>query len=179
MNRIHNPELFRSNIRVKIYDIIRDECKLNNIDGEIISGNIEKSIYNYTIKESIHKNIVRKWSNDYFVQLYIDKFRSMFLNIKSNKDFMNKIINGGIDPKQIAFLSHQEINPERWKDIIDKKKIRDESKLTTGVKSNTSLYTCKRCKSKECTFVEVQTRSADEASTIYVTCNNCGKNWRA
>ena len=179
MNRINNPELFRSNIRVKLHNMIHKNCELlNHIDDiELISGNIEKSVYNYTIKESIQKNIVRKWNNEYFVQLYIDKLRSMFANIQSNNDFMNKIINGEIDPKQVAFLSHQEINPARWNEIIHRKNIRDESKLTTGVKANTSLYTCKRCKSKNCSFYEAQTRSADEASTIFVTCLDCGKNW--
>jgi DNA-directed RNA polymerase subunit M/transcription elongation factor TFIIS len=177
-NNINNPELFRTNIRSKIHDIIRDECKENILDGEIISGNIEKSIFNYAIKESTIKNIVKKWSNEYFVHLYKDKLRSVYFNIKSDTIFMKSIIKGDIDPKLVAFMTHQDINPARWNEIIKRKTIRDESKLSNGVKANTSLYTCKKCKSKNCTFYEAQTRSADEASTIFVTCLNCGKNFK-
>lgn len=178
MPNISNPELFRTNVRGKIHDIIRDECKEHGYDGETISANIEKSVFNYTIKESTTKNIVKKWGNEYFVQLYIDKLRSVYINLKKKNDFMNSIIKGDIPAKEVAFMSHQEINPERWRDIVDKKVIRDESKLNCGVKSNTSLYTCKRCKSKNCTFYEAQTRSADEASTIFVSCLDCSKNWK-
>ena len=186
---ISNPELFRTNVRGKLYEIIRDGCIENvdsGIDGipkidsqnETISGNIEKSVFNYTIREATAKNIVKKWTNEYFVQLYIDRLRSVYTNLKQGNGFINSIIKGDIDPKLVAFLSHQQIKPERWSEIIQRKQIRDESKLTTGVKSNTSLYTCKRCKSKNCTFYEAQTRSADEASTIFVSCIDCGKNWK-
>lgn len=179
MPNINNPELFRSKIRGKIHDIIREECKTKGIDGgESISGNIEKSVFNYTIREATTKNIVRKWTNEYFVHLYTDKLRSVYMNLTSSTTFMNSIIKGDVVAKDVAFLSHQQINPTRWKDIIEKKQVRDESKLTSGVKSNTSLYTCKKCKSKNCTFYEAQTRSADEASTIFVTCLDCGRNFK-
>ena len=179
MPNISNPELFRTKIRGKIHDIIRDGCKESGIcEGEFISGNIEKSVFNYTIKEATSKNIVKKWTNEYFVQLYIDKLRSVYINLSSDTTFMYNIIKGVIDPKLVAFLTHQQINPERWSEIIQRKQIRDDSKLTERVQSNTSLYTCKRCKSKNCTFYEAQTRSADEASTIFVTCLDCGRNFK-
>ena len=177
MPNISNPELFRTNIRGKINEIISEVCKDSVID-ETISGNIEKSVFNYTIREATTKNIVKKWTNEYFVQLYIDKLRSVYTNLKNGNDFINKIIKGDIDPKTVAFMTHQDINPSRWKSILDRKQIIDESRFNSGVKSNTSLYTCKKCKSKDCTFYEAQTRSADEASTIFVTCLNCGKNWK-
>ena len=39
-------------------------------------------------------------------------------------------------------------------------------------------FTCSKCKSKKCTYYEMQTRSADEPATIFITCLDCGKNWR-
>jgi len=42
-----------------------------------------------------------------------------------------------------------------------------------------SFETCGSCKSNHVTFVSKQTRSADEAATIFYTCSNCHKKWRA
>jgi DNA-directed RNA polymerase subunit M/transcription elongation factor TFIIS len=40
------------------------------------------------------------------------------------------------------------------------------------------LFTCPRCASRACTFREIQTRSADESATIFVTCTNCDLRFR-
>ena len=37
---------------------------------------------------------------------------------------------------------------------------------------------CGRCKKKECSFYQLQTRSADEPMTTFVTCLNCGNRWK-
>ena len=42
----------------------------------------------------------------------------------------------------------------------------------------TDQYQCSRCHKRECTYYQLQTRSADEPMTTFVTCLNCGKRWR-
>ena len=42
----------------------------------------------------------------------------------------------------------------------------------------TDIYKCGRCKKRECTFYQLQTRSADEPMTTFVTCLNCGTRWK-
>jgi transcription elongation factor S-II len=54
-----------------------------------------------------------------------------------------------------------------------------EQKLLEGNKgSATDRFKCNRCGKRECTYYEMQTRSADEPMTIFVNCLNCGKRWR-
>jgi len=38
--------------------------------------------------------------------------------------------------------------------------------------------TCPKCKSKKIHRIEKQTRSADEAATVFCYCSNCGKRWK-
>jgi len=76
-------------------------------------------------------------------------------------------------------MTHQEMNPAHWRALIDKKIKRDANKYTTNIKASTDMFTCKKCKSKRCTYYELQTRSADEPATIFVTCLDCGKNWKS
>ena len=75
-------------------------------------------------------------------------------------------------------MTHQEMNPGRWTALIQQKALRDQSKLTTNIEASTDMYTCKKCKSKRCTYYELQIRSADEPATIFVTCLDCGKHWK-
>ena len=44
--------------------------------------------------------------------------------------------------------------------------------------ATTDEYQCGRCRARECTYFELQTRSADEPMTTYVTCLNCGNRWK-
>ncbi len=43
----------------------------------------------------------------------------------------------------------------------------------------TDEFKCKRCKSRKTTYYEMQTRSADEPMTIFITCLTCGNRWKS
>ena len=74
----------------------------------------------------------------------------------------------------LAFMTHQEMNAEHWKEFIDKKRKRDANKHSNDMQASTDMFTCKKCRSKNA-YYELQTRSADEPATIFVTCLDCGK----
>jgi transcription elongation factor S-II len=171
MQKISNPELFRNNIIQKLNNIINNDKK---------SKNTEKSIYNYTIQECGRKKVVKKWDNKYFVHIYIDKLRSLWMNLnnKDNPQFLENIKNNYIKSKDIAFLTHQEIYPEIWKDLINEKIKRDKNKFEVDKRGATSEFKCRKCKQRECSYYQLQTRSADEPMTTFVTCLNCGNNWK-
>lgn len=171
---IENPEKFRSNVLIKLKE---NFGTLINDENESFYINLEKGIYNYAIKEANSKKIIKKWDNIYFAQLYIDRLRSIFINLK-NPLFQELIKTDELTPQTIAFMTHQEMNPERWRVLINNKMIRDASKYVTNIAASTDMYTCKKCKSKKCTYYELQTRSADEPATIFVTCLDCGKHWK-
>jgi DNA-directed RNA polymerase subunit M/transcription elongation factor TFIIS len=40
------------------------------------------------------------------------------------------------------------------------------------------LFKCGKCKSLKTTYYQMQTRSADEPMTSYITCTNCGHKWK-
>jgi transcription elongation factor S-II len=172
---IHDPNQFRCNI-VTILENIFIHSNLSSSLSYYITQNIEKSIYNYTIKESVVKKTIKKWENPIFVHIYIDKLRSIFMNLK-NTMILHKIITFEIMPQNIAFMTHQELNPENWKILLDLKYKRDESKFNVIIQPSTDVYVCRKCKSRKCTYSAQQTRSSDEPMTIYVSCLNCGKNW--
>jgi DNA-directed RNA polymerase subunit M/transcription elongation factor TFIIS len=165
MLKIPDPEKFRKNIADKLQVIIDDKKKCINL---------EKGVYNYSIKEANSRKIIKKWENPYFVQIYVDRLRSIYTNLK-NPELLTMIGNNEITPQALAFMTHQEMNHEHWRGMIDRKIKRDASKFTTNVQASTDMFTCRKCKSKRSSYYELQTRSADEPATIFITCLDCGK----
>jgi transcription elongation factor S-II len=172
VRKIENPDLFRSNIRKKLEEFFNTTDKPN-----IYASNLEKGIHNWAIKEATNKKVVKKWDNPFFVQLYIDHLRSIYINLK-NSNLVNKVINGEIKVHEIAFMAHHEMRPEQWEELIKAKTIRDKNKFEQKLEANTDRYTCRKCKSTRCSYYQMQTRSADEAMTIYVTCLDCATRWK-
>jgi transcription elongation factor S-II len=165
------PEQFRTNIRTKLSE------KIGQQYIKIVS-NLEKAIFNYAIKEATQKKIIKKWVNPYFKQLYVDRLRTIVNNLK-NPEILQLLQSGELKPQVFAFMTHQEMNPSRWSALIQQKMKRDASKFNTNIEASTDMFTCKKCKSKKCTYYELQTRSADEPATIFITCLDCGKHWNS
>jgi transcription elongation factor S-II len=146
--------------------------------NEEIGKNVEMGIYNYTIQEASFRQIIKKWKNPQFCEIYNGRLRSMITNIQANPEFHDKISTHEIPPQTLAFMTHQEMSPEIWKTRIDLKIKRDTSRFTNNIEASTDMFKCRKCKSKKCTYYEMQTRSADEPATIFITCLDCGKNWK-
>ena len=162
---------------------IRDRKFRDLLDDEIISRRIEKSIYNYTITLSNTKTIKKKWTNPIFKKLYLSKVRSIYSNIDStcyikNEKFKNQILSGDINPETICDLSPFDIFPDIWKELIDNKIKMDKLKYELKPEAMTNVFKCRKCNSRSCSYYEVQTRSADEPMTQFITCLNCNNRWR-
>nr|CAI9713143.1 unnamed protein product [Rangifer tarandus platyrhynchus] len=60
---------------------------------------------------------------------------------------------------------------------MTKEAIREHQMARTGG-TQTDLFTCGKCRKKNCTYTQVQTRSSDEPMTTFVVCNECGNRWK-
>ena len=165
---ISNPAVFRINIQKKLYI---------SLQKEKLATNLEKAIFNYAIKEATSRKIIKKWENPHFAQLYIDRLRTIMNNL-ANEEIKSQLESGELSPQIFAFMTHQEMKPERWAELIKQKTKRDASRFDVNIEASTDMYTCKKCRSKKCTYYEMQTRSADEPANIFVTCLDCGKHWK-
>lgn len=167
LRKIDNIDTFRANVRQKLDAILQNEKN---------SSNLEKGIFNYSLKEAEYRKVVKKWDNKFFVQIYIDRLRSIISNLKG--EVLQHINDGAIKPHVVAFMTHQELSPDRWSEMIKAKIIRDKNKFETTISASTDTFTCRKCKGNQCTHYCQQLRSADEPMTVFVQCISCGNRWK-
>ena len=167
LRKIDNVDTFRANVRQKLDAILQNEKN---------SCNLEKGIFNYSLKEAEYRKVVKKWDNKFFVQIYIDRLRSIISNLKG--EVLQHINDGTIKPHVVAFMTHQELSPDRWSEMIKAKIIRDKNKFETTISASTDTFTCRKCKGNQCTHYCQQLRSADEPMTVFVQCISCGNRWK-
>lgn len=168
MRKIDNPESFRKNIRGKLQELLESEKK---------AVNLEKGVYNYSIKEANSRKVVKKWDNPYYIQIYLDRLRSIYINL-SKPELLNSVKDGTIKTKTLAFMTHQEMQPEKWEPLIQAKIKKDKSKYDTQQEAMTDTFKCRKCHSNKCSYYQMQTRSADEPMTTFVTCLECANRWK-
>lgn len=164
-------------IRLKIKNIFNPIFNPNQIDI------LEEAIYKYTIIEADNRNLVINWENINFKKIYINKARSLYSNLSdssyiNNNTLLKKINDGKIKLTNLPFISFQQLFPEHWKKMMDSKYKREKNLYEEKAEAMTDQFKCSRCKSRECTYYELQTRSADEAMTTFITCINCGNRWK-
>lgn len=150
------------------------------LDSFKLGFNIEKTVYNWTVKSFQDPS----WENKSFVSRYKHKVLSIQFNISqsNNNEILEKIKKGVIDFKKIVLMEPHEIWPtgpfavmKKQKDIDEDRKYMSQHDIENFPDG---LFTCGKCKKKKTTYYQLQTRSADEPMTTYVTCILCNKNWK-
>jgi transcription elongation factor S-II len=154
--------------------------KILNLNiSDVIVLNLEKGIFNETIKYCKEKSIELKWANKDFSKKYSQLARKVIANITytpNSKDVKEKILNNIWLPETIASKTHQELYPDFYDEI--KLKIMAKYINMNPEQEHDGFFTCGKCKSKKTTYTQAQTRSADEPMTTFVTCLNCEHRWK-
>ncbi|XP_037532314.1 transcription elongation factor A protein 3 isoform X2 [Nematolebias whitei] len=113
---------------------------------------------------------------------YKNRVRSRISNLKDPKNpgLRRNVLAGSIELSHIASMSAEEMASDELKqlrNVLTQEAIREHQMAKTGG-TTTDLLQCGKCKKKNCTYNQVQTRSADEPMTTFVLCNECGNRWK-
>jgi transcription elongation factor S-II len=145
---------------------------------------MEKSIYNKAIKEAREKCIERSWESKAFKEIYKKNYCRVYANISYNKNsefVLENIKYGTFELGSIVSMTSQELYPDMWDIIIEKNNSKMLRSIMASKEENqegTSMFKCGKCKKSNCTYYQLQTRSADEPMTTFVTCLSCSNRWK-
>lgn len=113
---------------------------------------------------------------------YKNRIRSRVANLKDvkNPTLRTNYISGAITAAKLAKMTPEEMASNEMKKLREKfvKEAINDAQLATVQGTETDLLKCGKCKKRNCTYNQIQTRSADEPMTTFVLCNACGHRWK-
>ena len=139
--------------------------------------NLEKSILNHSVRKSRDPS----WENDAFANIYKHKFLQLQYNIRNSPVLKGWICDKKVKSKDVIDMRPDDLWPDGpYAKTIEKRIVREMRKayLANEAKNQEGFFTCARCKSKKTSYYQLQTRSADEPMTTFVTCHQCDRNWK-
>jgi len=151
---------FRANVRSSIADFL--ELSLG------VATDLEAGIYDAAMRESEKRDVSE--DNQAVAKVYKSVWRKTVFNVQQNPDLLHTF-----PLQEIPQRAHAELNPQRWEATAKKKHQKETEK---ELAATTDMYPCKKCHSRKCSHYQMQTRGADEPMTTFITCLNCGHEWR-
>jgi DNA-directed RNA polymerase subunit M/transcription elongation factor TFIIS len=166
--------------RERVQHLIKSNCAELTADERL---DLERGIFNYTIEDAKKKGTHPVWENPEFQSLYAIHTRRVISNLDKrsyieNSRLLERLREGEFMPHDIPAMTYAELYPEKWSSLIESAIKRETKMLEVDVSMATDMFRCSRCGKRQCTFYEMQTRSADEPMTQFIRCLNCGKQWR-
>jgi DNA-directed RNA polymerase subunit M/transcription elongation factor TFIIS len=178
--------------------------KLDSICGAgNIPRNIEVAVLNWAVREVrtvLHETA--SWENPTFRRTYKQKSVALIselarapvavpeltvqgdhvtLKIEYVPQLVHRLRKKQLDVKKIASYPADVLWPDGpYAKAVFKNRTKDLmlEKLRASEQDYDGQFKCGKCKSVKTTYYQMQTRSADEPMTTYVTCKGCGNRWK-
>uniref|UniRef100_A0A915ELE2 Transcription elongation factor n=1 Tax=Ditylenchus dipsaci TaxID=166011 RepID=A0A915ELE2_9BILA len=137
------------------------------LDPEEIAFKIEKALFE-----------VHRGTND----KYKAALRSRVFNLrdKNNPALRENVLTGAVAAEKFAVMTPNEMASNEMKEARTKftKQAIEEHQMSINEGTPSDLFRCGKCGKRNCTYTQVQTRSADEPMTTFVFCRDCGNRWK-
>jgi DNA-directed RNA polymerase subunit M/transcription elongation factor TFIIS len=161
--------------------VIQNFTECTSLD---IATELEKYLLDMIVQQCKMTGIDVDWANRVFWNTYRSKAISLYENmrtdgyVKNTENWAKKLLDHEVEPKTFVEMPAEELCPSRWKEALDKI-VETEIKLYSKDVSAAIYLYCSRCKKKsKCDYYQMQTRSADEPMTTFVTCLECDREWK-
>lgn len=123
---------------------------------------------------------------------YAERFRALAMGLHNNGALALSVYRGLHPWAWVAGLTSDELASEEHRKAVDKaraeyaasveldwkKKNRAKTMAALGYRVEDGIMQCGKCKSRNTDFREQQTRSADEPTTKFCECYDCGHKWK-
>lgn len=133
------------------------------------SAELEEAILRRCVQDAERWRMDIDWESRVFVELYRGRAISLF-------PYRHLVSEMGVEGFINSSVMDQD--PARWRDVLQKALEKDKAKYAKKATANIEMW-CRSCKKvSKCDYYQVQTRSADEPMTTFVTCLECDSRWK-
>lgn len=169
------PSVTTDSVRLKCREMLAAALKTDSSEGDF-DGCLSAEELAEELEEAIFvefKNTDMKYKN---------RIRSRISNLKDvkNPTLRTNFRVGAISAQRLATMTSEEMANDEIKNLRDKftKEAINDAQLATVQGTKTDMLKCGKCKKRNCTYNQLQTRSSDEPMTTFVLCNECGNRWK-
>lgn len=163
--------------RDRTREIFADALAMCIADGAVEASNAGKLA---AIADQIEEAMTAKWPEG--GKDYKAKVRQLAFNMRDpkNPDLRTNLAMGEISADVLIDLTPEELGSNERRQANEKIREFAEWEAVRGQQqeASTDAFKCGKCKQRKCTYYQLQTRSADEPMTTFVTCVNCGNRWK-
>jgi DNA-directed RNA polymerase subunit M/transcription elongation factor TFIIS len=133
------------------------------------SMELEAAILNKCIADAQRWRIDIDWDTVAFREMYRNRAMALY----GTRNLLETMT-----PEEFVNTSEVDRHPDRWMDKLRQVAERDKALYSRKTTASMQMY-CSSCKKKtNCDYYQMQTRSADEPMTTFVTCLECDKRWK-
>ncbi|GAA95315.1 hypothetical protein E5Q_01972 [Mixia osmundae IAM 14324] len=131
------------------------------------------------VEEAVYKFYEGDTSGD-----YRQKTRSLLLNFKDKKNpaLREAVVSGELSASKLASMKASDFSSEERKaedrKLAEQNMFAAQSAAPAAGQAKTDAFKCGKCGKRECTYYQMQTRSADEPMTTFVCCIVCNNRWK-
>tara|TARA_Y100000389_G_C17465382_1_gene525016 strand:- start:2980 stop:3486 length:507 start_codon:yes stop_codon:yes gene_type:complete len=144
--------------------------------------NLEKSTHNWAVNKTESLHDVAASDNRRHMDRYKQKFLEIQKNLKHSPTLKNRILSGQLKTNKVFDIPLESMWPDGLYAKAKEKGIeRDMAKdyNIANEKDYKGLFRCDKCRGYKTTYYQMQTRSADEPMTVFVTCHVCKLTWKS
>jgi DNA-directed RNA polymerase subunit M/transcription elongation factor TFIIS len=150
-------------------NVFVDHPLRNLVRDKFRSEEIENAILNKCVHDAQRWLIDVDWESHAFTELYRSRAMSLY-SARKLADTMT--------PEEFVHTTEVDRHPERWMSKLKEVAEKDKALYSRKTTASAQMY-CSGCKRKtNCDYYQLQTRSADEPMTTFVTCLECDKRWK-
>jgi len=134
---------------------------------------------------AVEHSMYRFFGKDEHNERYNAKARSILFNLRDpdNPDLRRRVLDGSVQPERLTLMDAVEMASDQLKKEREIYSTIALQASTLGEAdeqyASTDMFYCRKCQKRKCTYYQMQTRSADEPMTTFVTCLVCGNRWKA
>lgn len=144
--------------------------------------NLEISTHNWSIKKTESLCDVPALDNKRHMSRYKHKFLEIQKNLRQSPTLKRRILSGQLKTSKVFELPLEGLWPGGPYANDNERGIRRAMTKDYSVANEVDykgIFLCNKCKGYKTTYYELQTRSADEPMTVFVTCHECDITWKS
>uniref|UniRef100_A0A0M3HEZ2 Transcription elongation factor S-II n=1 Tax=Ascaris lumbricoides TaxID=6252 RepID=A0A0M3HEZ2_ASCLU len=147
--------------------------------GDLPDGSLDPEELSVEVEASLFE------MNRGSVEKYMTAVHNHVFSLMHKKNTLRvRVLTGAVGAAEFAHMTTEDMATDELRrmrnEFIEQvfKQLREEDENSSDQYGPPDMMKCERCGKRNCTYTQMQTRSADEPMTTFAYCRECGKRWK-